>query len=300
MSLLDAKAALAASGALPALDDPLGRALGALMDSGVFANVDFTAPTTTGLILVGAWLAPRRAAAVATLTLAAVWIGVTGIDLAEVSVPRLHEPPLLLALPLAAVALDRLLSMRQASAAMHRRVAWCLLIVVGLVQLAGSAWSAHRQLRPQGVDHEEALWRDAIEALPPGPGCLASIGYGDAIEVHKTPRHVPAYLLDAHRPGWTSFDLVHVPELLGGRCAGPVFALLGLRCYAALRERGEAAPAGAATVAACQAFRDRWLLQPVIEREVPNAGDLGYPLYPTAESLQVGLYQVVGTVADPP
>ena len=79
------------------------------------------------------------------------------------------------------------------------------------------------------------------------------------------------------------------------RCEGHAYALLGMRCYMARREaKGMAAPRGAVPIAACAVFRMRWRLEPLIVREVPNHGDVAFPLYPDAPRLMLGLYRVLG------
>jgi len=60
-----------------------------------------------------------------------------------------------------------------------------------------------------------------------------------------------------------------------------------------MREEGEAAP-GAQGLPVCREVRARRDLEPIIEREVVNAGDLAYPMYPNAQRLPISFYRVGG------
>ena len=144
---------------------------------------------------------------------------------------------------------------------------------------------------PVNEDTEEALWRRTVTALPEGPGCLAVLGYGDQPPAGKTPRHHPTYLLDEYAPGWTSHSLRELPSL-SRTCKGPVYVLLGMRCYARLRGMDDAPPPGNEPLGACADILALGHLETVFSEEAANFGDCGLPLYPAGTPLRTGLYRI--------
>lgn len=79
----------------------------------------------------------------------------------------------------------------------------------------------------------------------------------------------------------------------------PVWAFLGLRCYARFRSWGTPAPEGTQEREACARLRREHRLEPIFERTVPNHGDVWIPYYGTAPELLVGLYRVLPPDASP-
>ena len=151
------------------------------------------------------------------------------------------------------------------------------------------AYSATSLWAPTNEDHEERLWREAAEVLPAGPLCVATMGYGDKPAAGLSPRHHPSYLLTG--PGREVRHLGALDTLVT-TCEGPVYALLGTRCHVAMRQPGEPRP-GAQGLPICQEVRATRSLEPLIERDVVNHGDLAYPMYPGSATLPLGLYRVV-------
>ena len=66
----------------------------------------------------------------------------------------------------------------------------------------------------------------------------------------------------------------------------PAFFYLGVRCYAEFRPETSPVPRGENLQPACARVRDRVLLEPVIERVVPNRGNLWLDYYGDAPTLR--------------
>lgn len=238
------------------------------------------APTVLlGLVVAAVVARELRPLAAPVLAFAVLWMASTGIDHTVVSLPRIQLVPLLLCLPLAGAAV---LEVLRAS----RLLVWGL----ALFYLGGAVYSAVALWTPTNEDHEERLWRDAVAALPEGPVCVAAIGYGDAPPAGISPRHNPGYLLTDGDPTRELRQLTHLGHFLE-TCRGPVYALLGTRCHVAMRSAGQPAP-GPEGIEACRRVRASHRLEPVIEREVPNRGDLVFPMYPASRDFTIGLYAV--------
>ncbi|MBD91209.1 MAG: hypothetical protein CL940_12820 [Deltaproteobacteria bacterium] len=276
---------LSASGALPALDNPVVVALGSILWVGVFANITFTPIGLTPLLAAGVVGSLKTKRALTTLAVAILWVLLTSVDLVEVSVPRLHVPALLLALPLLGMGWEWL------EARVGRgRGGRSKLALAGLVLLVGSVYNGHEMFKPTNEDVEERLWRETLDRLPDDARCLATMGYGDPPPAEKTPRHNPLYLLRANHAHIAVTNLVGISE--AESCDGGHYALLGMRCYADLREDGRPQPQGEAPLPICGEVLKEYVVEPVFERRVTNYGDLAFELYPTGESLRVGLYRV--------
>jgi hypothetical protein len=280
---------LSDSGALPSLEHPLIVALGSVLWVGIFANLQFTPLGLIPLIAAG-WLGTRtRRGASATLGLALAWVVLTSVDLVEVSVPRLHTPALLLALPLVGVGWEQVESWLA-----KRRWSRASLAGLALILAMGTTHNGIQLFRPTNEDVEETLWRDAVANLPVEARCLSVMGYGDPPTAGKTPRHNPLYLLRARH---AHVKVTNLTELRGAAsCEGAHYVLLGLRCYADLREDGRPQPTDAQPLPACARVLREDVGEAVFERQVSNHGDTAFDLYPDAPRLTVGLY----TVTRPP
>lgn len=280
--------ALADRDSLTTWGDLLGQALGALTVIGALGDPIFTPLGLWPLILLGIYWQKDRPSALATLALALAWLAVTSVDLARVSIPRLHEPTVLLLLPLAASGLAYLLARARAAAATRLdRAAPALFALAWLGSCGYQAWV---HFRPTLSDAEDALWRDAIALLPPGDGCLFAMGFGDPPDPRFTARYNPGYLLAAQRPGWTLLnlsDLANPPVACDGRRA----VLLGTRCYAQVRAPDEPAPPVARPFPACDSARAA-AGTALIERRVPTTDALSLPMYPASGALSLGVYDV--------
>jgi hypothetical protein len=285
---LTRSAALHDQGALPGLMTPIAAAISGITHRSIFAHPTYVPPVVTALLLAALALpGPHRRAALATAALAAAWLAATAIDLVDISIPRLHMPALLLLLPAAAVGFALLLD----HAPRLRLPPPTAAALAAVLLLAGSAYSASRLYRPTNEAAEERFWRDTAAVLHQTGGCVATLDYPDPPAPGKTPRFVPAYLLPEPPDRHPLYPLAELP-LATRACPGPVYVALGLRCYAAYRDDDAPAPATAAPLPACAAALARPDLVAVFERDLPNRGDLGFPLYPSAPTLRVGLYRV--------
>ncbi len=249
----------------------------------------------TALAAAGAVLGPRRRVAGAFLVAAAAWIAASLVDLPYVSIPRVQVPGATfcaLAAGVGVAGVHRLLSRSRGLLAAGA--------LVGGSLVAGTmAWTVPALWQPVNADDEERLLRDARDAVPADrPFLLVRRGYDDE-PVERLHLHYPDYWFEppardgiAVGPDW--FDRTDT----AGR---PAFFLLGTRCY--MRACGEAG-----LHPACQRMRERYRLEPVIERTVPvrdlpvDRGrrpdqDLDFPWCLAARGeMTIGLYRVVGTV----
>ena len=155
---------------------------------------------------------------------------------------------------------------------------------------------------PTNADIEEQLVRDAEDQITGSGVCLATIDSRDGPPRGKTPRVWPSYLFTGRSEPVRILGLGEV-ENATTVCEGDIYALLGVRCYMALRdeESETLAPKGSSMLESCAAFKERWPLETVLERRANNHGDVAYPMYPQGSHLTVGLYRVLtGARADGP
>ncbi|MCB9788857.1 MAG: hypothetical protein H6744_19450 [Deltaproteobacteria bacterium] len=274
----------------------VGPAIAALANQGALGDPAFTPVGLWPLLALAiAWHLPRRPA-LATMGLALGWIVITSVDLARVSVPRLHEPPVLLLLPLAATGMSALLARARARRSAARPLLRAAAALLALSWLSSCAFEAWQHFRPTLSDAEEALWRDSIEALPDGGGCLFAMSYADPPDPQHTARYNPVYLLRARRPDWHVLPLSQLETARPG-CPRRL-VLLGTRCYAQIRDHGEPTPPIAEPFPICQRARSA-AASPLIEREVPITDAISLPMYPAAGVLRLGLYDAGATSTTP-
>ena len=245
------------------------------------------------LVLLGAVFARgQRLLVVGFLAVAVAWMTFTRVDLPLVSIPRVHVPPWLLLTLGGALGADVVLTWLDDRAPRWRHAGYAMLAVAWAVS---AAWTVPRLYAPTNADAEEALIREALAALPDeGRVCLATVGYDDVPAPGKTHRSFPQYLLRGRPDGVELSHLGAADRFDSGRCTGGRWALLGMRCYMHLREDAAAGPPppGDQAITACRDLRRTWLLEPVIERRVPNQGDVAFPMYPDGDALTIGLYRI--------
>ncbi|MCB9787419.1 MAG: hypothetical protein H6744_12130 [Deltaproteobacteria bacterium] len=283
---------LVATHALPGLDGLAARALHDAVTLGGLHVVLFVGPPLLALFLLTSLLTGRDAWLAAGLMLLALcWTALTRVDLPEVSIPRVHAPAWLLFALVGALGADWLweASARLGSPRTRAGVRGAL----AAAWLVLAALTAARLYRPTNADAEEALIRATVDALPEGYVCLATLSDTDPPAPGKTPRSFPFYLLAERHPRPTLTGLAEV-DPTSPICRDGSFALLGMRCYMALREDATAGPPppGAPMVEGCEAFRRRFPLTPVVAVEAPNRGDAGFALYPSGPTLPIGLYRI--------
>jgi hypothetical protein len=219
---------------------------------------------------------------------ALVWLALSAVDLPEVSIPRVHLPVLLLLLPVAGAGIEALAQSPR--------------LPLGLVNPFVAAWvlaaavaSIPPLFTPSNADAEDALIRVARQALPPGAGCLATIRFDDPPPPGHTQRHFPDYLF----PGTTIVGLDRF-DAAARSCGGQAVALLGTRCFMALRAPDAPPPEGPPELDVCTRFRQRYALEPVVERDVDNRTAHTFPMYPSTPKLSVGVYRIGARRADAP
>src|SRR5205814_5583037 len=113
---------------------------------------------------------------------------------------------------------------------------------------------------------------------PSSPGSMHTHGY------------FPDYLVTPpSRDGTVASirDFIEQPDW-----SAPAFFYFGMRCYAEFRPAEVPPPHGDNLQAPCARMRERYRLEPVIEREVPNRGDVWLEYYGDAPTLRIGLYRV--------
>jgi hypothetical protein len=229
------------------------------------------------------------------LLIATFWAAMTRVDLPEVSVPRVHAPVWVLLAAIGAVGVDVVWRWAEETGA-RAKVGARAVVVLGWV--ATAALTVPALYGPTNEDAEEELIQEArhhVEREP--PRCLATILSQDPPDPGKTSRAFPNYLFNAGAPPVRIMGLSDLSRSWPD-CDGSSVALLGIRCHAAIREDAAIeAPAGDVSIAACEDFRRRWSLEKMIEREVPNRGDLAFPMYPSSSLLRLGLYRVTGPAA---
>ncbi|MEZ4265555.1 MAG: glycosyltransferase family 39 protein [Myxococcota bacterium] len=240
-----------------------------------------TAAAALALVLPGA--APRRVAWALALA-AVIALAITALDLDHANMARVHVPAALLLTLIAAGAL--------ATVAGHiprpalRGLPLALVLATALPSVA-TLWA------PTNEAAEERLIQAAEAALPDGEFLLLRPGSEDG---RKRPQsrfthyHFPDYLFlpparDAMVRPLSGF--IQAPDFFV-----PTWFFRGMRCYADFRPRGEPPPPGSDELPACRAMAERFHLDPVIEWELPNAGDVWIDYYGDAPTLTVGLYRV--------
>jgi hypothetical protein len=72
----------------------------------------------------------------------------------------------------------------------------------------------------------------------------------------------------------------------------PAFFYAGTRCYARFRTRGAPPPHGDNLQPACARLRRDFALEPVLEWDAPNRGDVWLDYYGDAPTLHLGLYLI--------
>jgi hypothetical protein len=140
---------------------------------------------------------------------------------------------------------------------------------------------------------EDEFIRVALAALPFEPKIFVRHGVTDlnrAGDEGFTQQHFPDYFLDT-RAGpvrlSTIGDFQSAPDF-----SAPVFFYFGVRCYGRFRGEGKPPPHGEQLQPSCAAMRERFRLTPVVEKTIPNRGDVWLEYYSDQPTFLVGLYRV--------
>ena len=223
-----------------------------------------------------------RGRAIALLAVAELAHALTLADCDWANVARVGVPEALLITMLAALGAVRLVELT--------RGRWALAAAVGIAALvAGAAVpTAHQLFRPTNERTEEQLIEEALDHVA-GQGELLLLRPGAREEGEQfTHMFFPDYRLGSGQVSQPIAAFLARPDW-----RSPVWAFLGLRCYARFRAWGTPAPPGEQQREACARLRAEHTLEPVFERRVPNHGDVWIPYYGTAPDLLVGLYRVL-------
>ena len=283
------------TGALPGLESLSSRLLGdAVNPLRAFSDLGQWTPwATLPLALLASSWPGSRGLGFGTLIVALAWMAFTRVDLPAVSIPRVHAPVCALLVVAAGAGLRGLVvRLGETSWAPRARRGSALLVALWwCVEVPPIASALYE---PTNADAEELLIRDAEDAITGEQVCLATLDSRDPPARGKTPRVWPSYLFTGRGEPVRILGLGEV-ESAATVCPGGTYALLGVRCYMALREAPSdaTAPPGSPLLRSCAEFKERWPLETVIERRVKNHGDLAYPMYPKGAHLTVGLYRVL-------
>jgi hypothetical protein len=243
-------------------------------------------------IIAAFWVKSARGLVWSVFVVACLWAALTRIDLPQVSIPRVHAPIWLAWALLGAIGADHLVGRLMTQERPKRLMGGGVLI--GLwVLTAAMTWPT--LYAPTNEDAEEALIQDARRHLGEAPfGALVTLLSQDPPPNGKASRAFPGYLFNRRDRPLVLSGLSELKRMWPVQ-GGPVYALLGVRCYAEMREdTGAPAPTVAIPVRACADFRAQWRLEPIIERELTNQGDRAFPMYPATSTLKVGFYRVEG------
>lgn len=282
------------TGAFPGMDGMWTRTGADLIDLGGLMALSTYGPASYFLWVPVALLFHGQRVLVAGLIVVLMaWLAITRVDLPPVSIPRVHAPPLTILVLLSGLGMAAVWQRAAAMPSLGRRVALGILMAASWLVPSAMTWSP--VYAPTNADIEDQLIADAVEALPPGRVCLATIDPRDPPAPGKTHRFFPYYLFEDRPHPPTLTHLGGLSEALGA-CPDGAYALLGMRCYMHLREGEDAGPqpAGARALAGCASFRAAWRLEPVVAFDAPNHGDVTFPMYPDGDTLPVGLYRVMG------
>jgi len=244
------------------------------------------------LVIAAFWARSARGLVVSVFVVACLWAAVTRIDLPQVSIPRVHAPIWLAWAVLGAIGTDYLVG-RVMTQERSKRLRFGGGLIAIWVITAAMTWPT--LYAPTNEATEEALIQDARQHLGEAPfGAIVTILSQDPPPPGKASRAFPGYLFNRSDHPLVLLGLSEL-ERWWPLSDGPVYALLGVRCYAEMREdSGAPAPTVAVPVKACADFRATWKLEPILEEEVPNYGDRAFPMYPDTETLGVGFYRVEG------
>jgi hypothetical protein len=165
-------------------------------------------------------------------------------------------------------------------------------LAVGLAVAAIGATAAPTAtllFAPTNEQQEEEFLREALAALPPEPLVLVRPGDRDR-RAYFTHMYFPDYLLGPGQEARSVHE--HTRAKADER---PAYFLRNMRCYADFRPSNAPPPAGDDELPVCARMERLYRLEPVIEREVPNRGDVWLAYYGTAPTLRLGLYKIEGT-----
>lgn len=234
------------------------------------------------LLLIGLWAARRPGAPRVVLGASALAFAVYVVDLDRGNMVRAEVPTALLFTFVAAAGLVEFIEHRP-------RALWPSLLAI----VATAAVSARFHFAPTNEQAEDDFIRTALAALPGEPKLLvrhAFLDLNNAGDDGFTQQHFPDYLLTT-RVGPSAFagieDFRRTPDF-----SVPVYFYWGVRCYGRFRHEGRPPPHGETVQPSCAAMRAQFELVPVVEKTLPNRGDVWLEYYSDQPTLHVALYRV--------
>ncbi|MBI5482440.1 MAG: glycosyltransferase family 39 protein [Deltaproteobacteria bacterium] len=227
--------------------------------------------------------AGSRRARLALALMAAVACAAYQVDLCRANLARVHVPAALFATILAADGLAWVWARFRST-----RVLLCAAVAGAAIPTALVLW------RPTNEQTEERFLRRALGELPTSRHTLIRQGRvdrgGDAGSAASTHDHFPDYLV---RPPVGRATMATVRDWVDHPDYGaPAFFYQGMRCYAAF-QAGAGRPRGDNLQPACARMRRDFRLDPVLEEEVVNHGNVWLDYYGDAPTLRLGLYRVL-------
>jgi hypothetical protein len=279
--------AMVARGALPATELGLGPILAAMTAEGIFMDARCF-PLVLGFFMIWTVVeSSTRRLAWTTGLVTLAWLGLTGVDHTPASTPRTHLPMVFLMAPLMVAGIDLFWARVKAGKTPIRVFAG--LLCLGL--LGGAAYSGVVLHTPNNDDAESQLWDELVEKVDEKDVCLVALGDGDPPARGRTPRHNPEYQVTSRHPSWSIYPIGALDSVLAN-CKGPVYALLGMRCYGQIREPHEPIPPGNAMLSPCAKLYNRAGRENVIDWDIANEAIMSHPMYPAGSPLKIGIYRV--------
>lgn len=233
----------------------------------------------------------RRRPHVALALLAVASLAIYSIDICWANMARVHVPGALFVTILAASGIARAWG---AFRALAPRAIGALLLVASAVPTAILLWA------PTNEQAEEELIRASLAKLPAGQFTLVLIGADDQDKSRSTGfthYHFPTYLLSG--PGRSALVLPVSAWEARPNFDVPAYFYAGVRCYASMRPEGTPPPPGNNLQAPCARMAERFDLEPVLERVIPNRGDVWIDYYGDSPTLDLGLYRIRPRAAAP-
>jgi hypothetical protein len=206
------------------------------------------------------------------------------VDLDGANVARVQVPAALMATVLAAAGLAWLLERR-----LSLGLAAASLCLLSAIPGAFTHWA------PTNEAVEERIIHEVVDALPEDrPFTLVRISHADQ-HVPGAPRafahsHFPDYHL---LPPIRSGRVIDVQTLLDGDAIDEeTYFFWGWRCHARFRTAHTDPVPDALVLPACEAVRELFALEPVLQWRVPNHGDVWIRYYPKSPEVTLGLYRL--------
>lgn len=244
--------------------------------------------TALALALLGLARAPierRRKVALGLMALLAFTLYVIDLDWANVA--RVHVPGALLTTALAALGA---LFVFDASPRAGK-LSWPLRAAVAMTLVGAIIPTGVALFAPTNEEAEEQLIRDVLARLPKSePYTLIRLDHDDRDRSRDTSSFTHHYFPDYLAKSATKLSVRELVAL--GKPPPRTYFFWGMRCHAQFRRRDEPRPSGDNVQPACAEMRERFDLRPVLERDVPNHGDVWLSYYGDAPAMRLGLYEV--------